>query len=55
MAKFPATIYRFYTKDEVQGLLEEAGFGDVHVECQRIGSKELAFAIAHRETLTRLR
>jgi ubiquinone/menaquinone biosynthesis C-methylase UbiE len=49
VAKFPATVYRFYTKDEVSLLLEKAGFVDIHMECQRIGSKELVFAVAHRE------
>ena len=48
-AKFPTTVYRFYTKDEVSLLLEKAGFVDIHMECQRIGSKELVFAVAHRE------
>jgi ubiquinone/menaquinone biosynthesis C-methylase UbiE len=49
VAKFPATVYRFYTKDEVSLLLEKADFVDIHLECRRIGPKELVFAIAHRE------
>lgn len=49
VAKFPTSVYRFYTKDEVQNFLEEAGFIDIHMEGQRIGSRELVFAIAHRE------
>ena len=49
VAKFPTTVYLFYAKDEVSRLLEKAGFVDIHMECQRIKSRELVFAIAHRE------
>jgi ubiquinone/menaquinone biosynthesis C-methylase UbiE len=49
VAKFPVTVYHFYTKDEVQRFLEKARFIAIHMECRRIGSRELVFAIAHRE------
>jgi ubiquinone/menaquinone biosynthesis C-methylase UbiE len=48
MAKFPTTVYHFYTKEEVQHLLEQSGFIDIHMECQHIGSRALVFAIAQR-------
>jgi hypothetical protein len=48
-AKFPTSVYRFYTTNEVALLLEKAGFVDIHIQCQKSGSRELVFAIAHRE------
>jgi len=49
VAKFPTTVYRFYTRDEVQSFLEEAGFSDIHLEHHQIAARTLVFAIAHRE------
>ena len=49
VAKFPTTVYRFYTTDEVQSLLEEAGFSDIRLEHHQVASRTLVFAIAHRE------
>jgi hypothetical protein len=49
VAKFPATVYHFYTKDEVQRFLEKVGFINIRVECRPVGSRELVFAIAHRK------
>jgi len=43
-ADFPETVYRFYTKDEVHGLLQAAGFSDARVEL----AGGLAFATGHR-------
>jgi ubiquinone/menaquinone biosynthesis C-methylase UbiE len=49
VAKFPTAIYHFYAKDEVQHFFEQSGFTDIHLERQRVGSRELVFAIARRE------
>lgn len=49
VANFPATIYRFYTSDEVRLLLEGAGFARVHMVHHRISSRSVVFGIAHRE------
>ena len=49
VAKFPMAIYHFYAKNEVQHFFEQSGFTDIHMERQRIGSRELVFAIARRE------
>ena len=43
-ADFPETVYRFYTKDEVHGLLQAAGFSDAQLEL----AGGLAFATGHR-------
>jgi SAM-dependent methyltransferase len=50
VAKFPTTVYRFYTTDEVRSLLEEAGFSSIHLAHHQIASRSLVFAIAHQET-----
>jgi ubiquinone/menaquinone biosynthesis C-methylase UbiE len=47
VAKFPATVYHFYAASEVQRLLEEAGFHNIHLEHWRTGARMLMFAIAH--------
>jgi ubiquinone/menaquinone biosynthesis C-methylase UbiE len=52
VAKFPTTVYRFYTIDEVQSLLEEVGFSDIHLEHHQVASRMLVFAIVHRESLS---
>jgi len=48
VANFPATIYRFYTSDEVRLLLEGAGFARVHMVPHRISSRGVVFGVAHR-------
>lgn len=46
-ANFPATIYRFYTSDEVRNLLERAGFQDIDMIEQSIANRTTVFAVAH--------
>ncbi len=48
VANFPATIYRFYTSDEVRLLLKGAGFARVHMVHHRISSRRVVFGVAHR-------
>ena len=48
VADFPATVYRFYTSDEVRDLLEAAGFERVQMVSDRISSRIIVFGIAHR-------
>jgi len=48
VANFPATVYRFYTSDEVRFLLEEIGFTEVRMVNQRVSSRNLAFAVVQR-------
>jgi hypothetical protein len=45
VAKFPTTVYHFYTKDEVRSLLEEAGFSDIHLAHHQVASRTLVFAM----------
>lgn len=47
-ANFPAAIYRFYTSDEVRGLLEASGFTGIEMVRYRIASRDLVFAVVHR-------
>ena len=46
--KFPETVYRFYHADEVRRFLTEAGFVEIHMNCQPIASRDLVFAVAQR-------
>lgn len=48
VANFPSTIYQFYTGGEVSGFLTDAGFTQVQILNQSIGSSVLTFGIAHR-------
>lgn len=50
VAKFPTTVYRFYSTDEVRSLFEEARFSNIHLAHHQIASRSLVFAIAHQET-----
>ena len=45
---FPATVYRFYSPEEMHSFFTEVGFVEIHVSCQAIASRDLVFAIAHR-------
>jgi ubiquinone/menaquinone biosynthesis C-methylase UbiE len=47
-ANFPATVYRFYSGDEVRNLLQRAGFQDIDMVSRSISSRTLVFAIARR-------
>ncbi|MEO8601092.1 MAG: class I SAM-dependent methyltransferase [bacterium] len=47
-ANFPATVYHFYSTDQVRGFLEEAGFGDSTMLRRDISSHPIVFAVAHR-------
>ncbi|MBI1814201.1 MAG: class I SAM-dependent methyltransferase [Deltaproteobacteria bacterium] len=47
-ASFPATVYRFYTSDEVRDLLDQVGFRDIDMIPRSISSRTIVFAIAHR-------
>ena len=49
MAAFPAAIYRFYTSDEAQRLLDAAGFTDIEMVRYRMASRDIVFAVGHRE------
>jgi SAM-dependent methyltransferase len=48
VANFPSTIYQFYTGGEVSGFLTDAGFTQVQILNQSIGSNMLTFGLAHR-------
>jgi ubiquinone/menaquinone biosynthesis C-methylase UbiE len=49
VAAFPAAIYRFYTSDEAQRLLDAAGFTDIEMVRYRMASRDIVFAVGHRE------
>lgn len=46
IASFPDTVYSFRSIEEVTELLQRAGFGKVEVRREKVGSKDVAFAIA---------
>jgi SAM-dependent methyltransferase len=48
VANFPATIYRFYTSDEVHWLLEASGFTSIEMVRSRVASRDIVFAVVHR-------
>jgi ubiquinone/menaquinone biosynthesis C-methylase UbiE len=48
VAAFPAAIYRFYTSDESQRLLDAAGFTDIEMVRYRMASRDIVFAVGHR-------
>lgn len=45
---FPASVYKFYTGDQVSSLLGESGFGNVRLEMRQHSSRVLFWAIAHK-------
>ena len=47
-ANFPATVYRFYTSDEVRSLIDRAGFQDIDMVERSISSRMIAFAVSHK-------
>jgi SAM-dependent methyltransferase len=55
VANFPATVYRFYTSDDVSGLFHDIGFTRVQIVRQQIASRQLVFGVAHREEGQNLR
>lgn len=48
VANFPATIYRFYTSDEVHWLLGASGFPGIEMVRDRIASRDIVFGVGHR-------
>ena len=44
--KFPATVYRFFSTDEVRTFLSDAGFGEIHMVRQTVAARDLVFAVA---------
>ncbi len=48
VANFPATIYRFYTSNEVYRLLEEVGFTEVRLVHRQSASRSIVFGVVHR-------
>ena len=48
LAEFPASVYTFYTADEVQLLLRRAGFEEVRILSGRVLGKAVLFAVAVR-------
>jgi ubiquinone/menaquinone biosynthesis C-methylase UbiE len=48
VANFPAAIYRFYTTNEVQGLLEACGFTGIQMVRDRVASRDIVFGVGHR-------
>jgi len=48
VVNFPATLYRFYTSDEVQGLLAAASFTGIEMVRSRVASRDIVFGIVHR-------
>jgi ubiquinone/menaquinone biosynthesis C-methylase UbiE len=47
-ANFPATVYRFYTSDEVRDLLDQVGFRDIDMIPRSVSSRTIVFASARR-------
>jgi ubiquinone/menaquinone biosynthesis C-methylase UbiE len=47
VARFPKTVYRFYSIEETKRLLSEVGFGDVGIVREPIGSRDTVFAVSH--------
>jgi ubiquinone/menaquinone biosynthesis C-methylase UbiE len=48
VANFPAAIYRFYTSDEVQGLLAACGFTSIEMVRSQVASRDLVFGVVQR-------
>lgn len=49
---FPASVYRFYLPEEVEGLLRGAGFGEVRLTSAGEGPRSVVFAVARRGART---
>lgn len=47
-ASFPASVYRFYTSDEVHDLLKGVGFQDIDMIPRSVSSRTIVFAVSHR-------
>ena len=47
VARFPKTVYRFYSIEETKRLLSEVGFRDVGIVREPIGSRDTVFAVSH--------
>jgi ubiquinone/menaquinone biosynthesis C-methylase UbiE len=48
VASFPATVYRFYSIDETRNFLSEVGFKRVEIVRERVASRDIVLAVAHR-------
>ena len=48
LADFPATIYRFYTPEEAQAFLRNAGFEQIQIVSGRFSSRDILFAVGYR-------
>ncbi|MBI4443261.1 MAG: class I SAM-dependent methyltransferase [Acidobacteria bacterium] len=48
LAEFPASVYTFYTPDEVQSLLREAGFEKIRILSGWALGRGVLFAVAYR-------
>jgi SAM-dependent methyltransferase len=48
IANFPATVYRFYTGDEVSTMLDRIGFEDIDMIRRSVSSRTIVFAVSHR-------
>lgn len=48
-ADFPASIYTFYSGEEVEALLRETGFAPLQMMAERFPSGKVLFAVAHRD------
>lgn len=47
-ANFPASVYRFYTSDEVRTALERVGFQNIDMIQRSVSSRTIVFAVSHR-------
>ena len=48
LAEFPASVYRFYTAEEVQALLRRAGFAQIRILSGWALGRSLLFAVGYR-------
>jgi SAM-dependent methyltransferase len=48
VANFPATIYRFYASDAVDGLLKASGFIGIEMVRSQVASRHVVFGVGHR-------
>jgi ubiquinone/menaquinone biosynthesis C-methylase UbiE len=48
VTSFPATVYRFYSVEEMKKFFSEVGFSDVETVREPIASRDTVFAIVHR-------
>jgi ubiquinone/menaquinone biosynthesis C-methylase UbiE len=47
IASFPTTVYRFYSIEETRRFLSEAGFRNVSMAQEPIGSRDTVFSVCH--------